>query len=76
MDDSSISPSVSPTRMYHSAHQGDESSSTVDIASFVSMIKSNSEKIKLEAASALLHVLSMNHVNTGKVSSCPALESL
>jgi hypothetical protein len=73
MDDSSISPPVSPTRMYHSAHQADESSSTVDIASFVSMIKSNSENIKLEAASTLLHVLLMNHVNTGKLSSCPTL---
>ena len=30
------------------------------------MMKSNSDKVKLEAASALLHVLSINHANTGK----------
>jgi hypothetical protein len=37
-----------------------------DITSFVTMLKFNSDKVKLEAASALLHVLSINHANTGK----------
>lgn len=37
-----------------------------DVRSFVQMLKVNSDKVKLEAASALLHVLSINHVNTGK----------
>lgn len=44
----------------------DETSSLEDISSFVKMLKSNSDKVKLEAASALLHVLSINHASTGK----------
>ncbi len=43
-----------------------DDSSIDDITSFVDMLNSNSDKIKFEAASALLHVLSINHANTGK----------
>ena len=74
MDDKTNSPLASPARMHQTnGRLGDEGSSVSDITSFVNMIKSNSEKIRLEAVSALLHILSINHVNTGKLS-CAMLE--
>ena len=74
MDDKTNSPLASPVRMHQTnGRLGDEGSSVSDITSFVNMIKSNSEKIRLEAVSALLHILSINHVNTGKLS-CAMLE--
>jgi len=59
------SPPSSPMNV-NAFHPTNESSSIEDITSFVDMMKSNSDKVKLEAASALLHVLSINHANTGK----------
>ena len=47
--------------------QTEQTSSHEDIASFVNMMQSNSDLVKHEAASALLHVLSINHVRTGKI---------
>lgn len=68
MDETTVASSpISPIKMNDSGSApNDVSSSNQDITSFVSMMKSNSDKVKLEAASALLHVLSINHVNTGK----------
>ena len=70
MDDATVNGSpISPVKMSDMviSNKNDVSiSTTQDITSFVSMMKSNSDKVKLEAASALLHVLSINHVNTGK----------
>ncbi len=51
-------------------------SSIDDITSFVDMLKSSSDKIKFEAASALFHVLSINHANTGKLLPKPKLRTI
>lgn len=59
----------SPAMNEDAFRYSDETSSledVQDITSFVNMLKFNSDKVKLEAASALLHVLSINHANTGK----------
>lgn len=70
MDDATVNGSpISPVKMSDmvNSNKNDVSFSTSqDITSFVNMMKSNSDKVKLEAASALLHVLSINHVNTGE----------
>lgn len=70
MDDATVNGSpISPVKMSDMviSNKNDVSFSTSqDITSFVNMMKSNSDKVKLEAASALLHVLSINHVNTGE----------
>jgi hypothetical protein len=46
----------------------DNTDSTVEqITSFVKMLASKSNTVKFEAASALLHVLSIDHIETGKL---------
>eukprot|EP00557_Chaetoceros_sp_GSL56_P009684 CAMPEP_0176477834 /NCGR_PEP_ID=MMETSP0200_2-20121128/853_1 /TAXON_ID=947934 /ORGANISM="Chaetoceros sp., Strain GSL56" /LENGTH=1011 /DNA_ID=CAMNT_0017873709 /DNA_START=329 /DNA_END=3364 /DNA_ORIENTATION=+ len=78
MEDATVNGSpISPVKMSDMtiSNKNDVSiSTTQDITSFVNMMKSNSDKIKLEAASALLHVLSINHVNT--VVQCGAIPVL
>jgi hypothetical protein len=70
MDDATVNGSpISPVKMSDMviSNKNDVSFSTSqDITSFVNLMNSNSDKVMLEAASALLHVLSINHVNTGE----------
>lgn len=74
MDDATVNGSpISPVKMSNMVISNKNDgllSTSQDIASFVNMMKSSSDKVKLEAASALLHVLSINHVNTGKSTFC------
>lgn len=61
------SPKRNMTSNMSNAHELIDTTTSPDIASFVFMIRSPSDKIKLEAVSALLHFLSMNYADTGKL---------
>jgi hypothetical protein len=67
MEDVTLHHSSSQTKLCIVDSYEDNVDSTVEqINSFVKMLASKSNTVKFEAASALLHVLSINHVDTGE----------